>query len=127
MRAVATALDRIGCRLRAARDQGIRGYSYALPHRSFKGLVSRCLLKMRGQDTYRYSGWSAMASHTFRADLWSIYFRTLTLAFIEHGCGLTPSLPYVFYDLPGWGYAGTGIRNRAGDLSPGKTGVTCHA
>jgi hypothetical protein len=100
---VRAALQRVHARLRAC--NGPTAFSYALTHNSPKGFVSRCLLRVKGLDTYRYSGWPVMASHLFRSDLWSVYFRTLTLGFLEDALGEKRSLPYAFYDLPGWGYA----------------------
>lgn len=98
-RALDAVRDRI---INAAACPG--GLSYSLPHASIGGFVSRLHLGVRGQDTYQYSGWSRMASHIFRADLWSVFFRILSLAMIERVQCRPPSISWAFYSLPAWGY-----------------------
>lgn len=97
------ALDAVRRRiLHATSSRG--GLSYGLPSDSIDGMISRLHLMIRREDTYRYSGWSRMSSHMFRQDLWSVFFRLLSLALIERARNMPPSIAWNFYNLPAWGY-----------------------
>jgi hypothetical protein len=80
------------------------GYPYSLTGKGLRGIWNRMMIRLRGQDSYYYSGWKRMHSSIFKPDLWGTYFRTLAVAQIS--CLLDPILVsrWNFLTLPGWGY-----------------------
>lgn len=80
------------------------GYPYRIPSLKPSMLIRRVIERLTKADTYKFSGWEKMASNVYSPDMWSTYFRFLTIANTEISLGLPQSYPYVSYDLPSWGY-----------------------
>lgn len=102
--AVDQALQNVYHRLQCGK--GLHALSYSLSHHSLRGTISRMILWQRKQDHYNYSGWTRMRSNRFQPDVWSVFFRMMTLALIEQVLDVPETIAWNFYSLPGWGYAG---------------------
>lgn len=80
------------------------GFSYRIDNRDvLRRLKKRYINK---KEDWRYGDWEKMkAGSFFESDLWSTYFRMLTLAKIHTMKNFSSgSSRYQFYTLPGWGY-----------------------
>jgi len=92
--------------LKAQNSNG--GFPYRISSAKPGIIVRRIVEKIKGEENYRYSGWSKMESNSYTPDLWATYFRMLSIANIEIAGNLPLQFPYVSYDLPAWGYLFTG-------------------
>ena len=100
---VQSALSRMEYRIVGGMDKS-GGYPYSLTGKGFGGIWNRMMIRLKGQDSYYYSGWRRMHSSRLTPDLWGTYFRTL--AVVQISCLFDPVsvLRWNFLSLPGWGY-----------------------
>lgn len=80
------------------------GFPYRISSIKPGVILRRLKEKIKGEETYRYSGWNKMESNSYSPDLWATYFRILSIANIEIAGSLPLHFSYVSYDLPAWGY-----------------------
>lgn len=78
------------------------GFSYRIDNRDYLRRLKKKYIT--GSEDFSYGAWNKMKANAFyESDLWSTYFRILSLAKIE--CILnTGDCKFNFYDLPGWGH-----------------------
>jgi hypothetical protein len=92
-------------------QNGNGGFPYQISSARPGVMLKRIAEKVRGEETYLYSGWNKMESNKYSPDLWATYFRMLSIATIEISGNLPRQFPYVSYTLPAWGYLMTGTES----------------
>lgn len=87
------------------------GMSYRLVLPGLQAIFYRFIDKIKGGKINYYSGLKAMEYNMYKADLWSTYFRCMTLALSDFALHEKRLDSWKFYNLPGWGYGKISNRN----------------
>jgi len=79
------------------------------PYKIQKSSLTRLFKKQDLTETYKYSSWDKMETFVYKPDIWSTFFRTLTIKVIDYIIDSNKTFPST--KLPGWGYLGKNVKN----------------